>query len=506
MAKCLRARLRIQMNRTDPNLSYECYFLLRTEFEHDGRIWHEPKSLTAFYQSSITTGGIIVDHDNRLFRWDASTNRPPNSVPLEDWPKVLKRGWKNVQFCYMEHFDGQDVDRIQAEFFSNRALAGVAVVIHGIRPREQTRHVIRIPLRTNDSLTPEETAFRLAPEDSPDREWLTICHTDDEGRSEPVCFGPFHSDMPTRCWQLKLDSALPGLAPMQHGKNMQNPVFAVYALMHTDLAGDSAQNDAWSDELHDFFVGKGEALLVDVIPRLIVRRWHSARMDKGYRDVRHALREQSMRHNLTDTDLRCLSIRTLSEGLQGMAAREAEATDLLESLEKAVITLKNSRDHLERKLTRASKRHPRFDLIWHEEGALDSFDSDIRQLQDHIAYLRGDIVCLDRIRNRWRIHFDSRQLAASDHMAVSASVLTIIAAIATLIAILPTHLASPAVQFFKKLQTTPLLGDAIMFLSNPTVLWGIIMLGMWPMIWFLAKTMMRRVRFWWWMILRRMKS
>jgi hypothetical protein len=53
------------------NLSYEFYYLLRTSIDPDMPIHFEPDSFASIAKSSLRHGGLAIDEDKRLFRFDA---------------------------------------------------------------------------------------------------------------------------------------------------------------------------------------------------------------------------------------------------------------------------------------------------------------------------------------------------------------------------------------------------------------------------------------------------
>ncbi len=336
-------RVIFDMNTSHPNLSYEFYYLLRTEFELEGKLWQEPPSLSNFQKPSIKKEGIPFDNDKRLFR--ASTH----SLPLEKWPVFQKCGWENILACYTGHFAGDDV---RAEFFCSHALLGIAMLICDADMSDLAKHRVSIPLQGKDRTVPDEAVFELVPENSPERELLKIFHEPDNGSEQmpgPVCLAAFRPQFSTRHCRIKPGSSDSRLVPMQTASDAPNPIFAVYGLTHGDIVRAEERNATWPGELQNFLEGGGSALLARILPHLIIRGWQFSRMDMAAHDMRRFLQEKCAARSETDSaELRCLPGQKLSEGLQEMATLQAHAKEMSGQLEKAVKTLEVHRNNTER--------------------------------------------------------------------------------------------------------------------------------------------------------------
>jgi len=502
------------MNTAHPNLSYEFYYLLRTRFEHYDMLWQEPCHLSAYQESCITKRGMTVDKDKRLFRWDACTNRPPHSASVEDWAKVLKRGWKNIQLCYTEYFLDQDLDRTHAEFFCNRALIGVALLISDTNFSVLEKHKIRVPLQKKEDSAPDEAVFSLVPKDSSERHLLKIFHApsgDDSAdrMPEPACLTVFHPQFSIRHWQLRLDSSAPRLALMKASEDAPNPIFAVYGLTCGNLIEAEERKAGWPDELEDFLRGEDDAVLTHILPRLMIREWQFARTDLAADSIRQCLSFHTATFNKADLELRCLSSNKLSRGLQDMAALQANAKAVLGNLEKAFRMLEIHRDDIGKKLKRARKHSPHFDPVWcyEDESPLqDGFDTDVRDLKHHAACTRGDLISLDGIFRQWRMHFDTRQLALSAFLGNLHIIMGVIIAVGVAGIIssgldAPQNgkgsLLSPLMHFFREMQEQPLISDFIMLLSSPAVLCALVVIFLLLVLCFFSGMARRQAECWW---------
>lgn len=485
------------MNTDHPHLRYEFYYLLRTAFKHGNRLWHEPESLSAFQNSSLATGGIIVDRDKRMFRWDAFTNRPPHAVSIEDWPKVLKRGWKNIQFCYIEHFDIQEIDRTQSEFFCNRALIAVSLVIYDADMKALSTYEIGVPLQKENDATPDEVIFTPAPENSSERRLLKVFHISDKSAGqtpEPTCLTTFHPQFSTWHWQLKLDSSAPRLARMKE-TDASNPVFTIYGLAFGEVVKtDTQKAGVRAKELSE--------VLARILHHLLVRRWQFVRMDLASEFMRQRLQTHRSAWNKTDRELRCLSNQKLSGGLHEIVGLEADAMDVIGNLQKAVQNLEVHKNSLERKLKHLSSVNRRWRFIWQYKDhspLIEGFQSDTRNLQNHIAYTQGDLVCIKGIRNRWRLHFDARKAALTERLTHLVTFLVIIVIGITALGMNRPQsdegsFLSTIVRFFNDLQKVPLIADFFTLMSNPVVCWTLIL------IFFLSaflKMAVRKMETWW---------
>lgn len=480
------------MNTQHPNLSYEFYYLLRTEFELNGSLRQEPPSLSNLQNPSVTEDGIPVDSDKRLFRLST------HSLPLEKWPVFQNCGWRNILACYTRHFAG---DGVRADFFCSHALLGIAMLICDADMSDLAKHKVRIPLEGKGHIVPDEAVFELVPENSSGRELLKVFHEPDDGSEQmpgPACLTAFRPQFSTRHYRIEPGSSDSRLVPMQTVPDAPNPVFEVYGLAHGDVIRAEARKAAWPCELQNFMEGEDAALLVRILPHLITRRWQFSRMDMAAHDMRRLLREKCAARSETDAaELRCMPGHKLSEGLQDMADLQAHAKEVSGQLEKAVKTLEVHRNNTERRLKRADRHDPRWRVVWQNEDEApipDRFNAGVRNLQNHIDYIRGDRTALDGIRDRWRLHFEERRLVLNEQLAISASVLTIIAAIATIFTILPESLVLPLKHLFTDWQAQY---RTVRFLSHPVVLLVSVFLVLWPVLWFLIRTVARKGRFWW---------
>jgi len=490
------------------NLSYEFYYLLRTEIEAEGKLFREPPTLSALRQSSIDKDGMLADHGKeRLFRIDTHSFQPyQQPVSVDEWQKVMIFGWKNILARYTAHFDN---DKEKALSFCNKAFLGVIMLICDAELKNLEQYKISVPLQKGGNI-PDEAVFQLVPEDDPEHCLLKISHhLPDNSRAiampEPAVFTAFRPSSSILHCQLKIDTAgSVGLIPME-GENAANPVFLVYGLAHGNVVEAEEQGAKWHDELQNFLVGKGAAVWVRMIPHLLIRQWQFARIDAASRDLRQLLRRgcDIWRKSDEDGELLCLSAQELSEELQNMARLQADAKKMKGLLQKTVKTLEIHRNNLMRVLRRANKDTLQWKLDWKDRDEIpltDGFNSDIRNLQNHLDYIEGDLTRLEGIRSRWYLHFEGRELALHEQLAVSVNILKIIVTLVTLFNILSSFLGKKPDEFVSLLKSYFQQWQAhfpiLALLTHPAAYWLMIILCLFPVFRFFAKEIIRKLKCW----------
>jgi len=504
------------MNTTYSNLSYEFYYLLRTEIEKAGQLVREPRPLSAVTAPRLSQEGLPIDQDKRLFRYQSFieqaendlTDESPQSVPLDEWPQHLQKGWDNIQRHYIEYFAKQGIEATQAQAFCSDALLGVALLINDAQLES---HRITMPLRSPGDRAVSQVAF------IPDTWLLYVDHTPPEDSPfermpEPAILARFEAQFQhiqqDKHWQLLLDLPIPQLAPMEIAANTnhpaQNPIFAVYGVAHGDVMPDTDEED-WPHQLPDFLVGQGPALLVRLLPRLLVREWQFIRMDFAARKVRKYLSASSHLHH--QAQLACLSNQELVDGLQAMAELRADTTLLLGQLQQAIETLEIHHHHSERRLLRTQMASEQWKVIWQHGGEaplLDSFRASQQKLHHHISCIEGELSYLDGIRQKWRLQFEAQQLASSERLGGLGILLALLVAVGTasLMAVgfsyqVSNHqdsFLSPLLQVVKEVQQEPWIVDLFRLLSQPLVYGLLIILLLLPLGWFIGKAGFRKVR------------
>jgi hypothetical protein len=504
------------MNTILSSLSYEFYYLLRTEIEQHHPFWREPPSLSMVPSPSLTETGILIDNDKRLFRYSVLSTVTENEEepsPLENWLEQLKIGWNQIQRCYSQHFANQSISEVQTQAFCHQALLGVALLINDTHLES---HTVMVPFKEPDDSVATQVVFK------PDTWLLQITHTpfensDSEHKSIPALLAKFEAQFQvipqSKHWQIQLEATIPYLAPMKISQDTANPelgpnpIFSVYGLAYGDFQSDDTES--WPQALQDFLVNNEPAVLVRTLPRLLLREWQLTRMDLAVLMVRQYLQKSST-HYHKQVKLPCLSARKLSYGLQTMAEVAADTSLLLGQLQQAIETLEIHRHNLEYRLQRARRYRSDWHVLWqYEEEApiLDHFQADQQKLHNHITYLNSELTYLEGIRQRWHLHFEGQQLAQTEQLGSLARILAFLVAIgiASLTAVSlsypqPTDngsFLSPIVHFFYTLQTEPIIADIIMLLKQPMVYWLLILIILWPIVWGWGKTFVRKIRCSW---------
>ncbi len=478
------------------SLSYEFYYLLRTQVEQDNRHQSEPESFFTD-NPSLRQEGIPIDEDKRLFRSETYiVPSSPTGLP-EQWAEQLNQSWEQIQRSYQEHFAKEAVSEVQAKEFCSQALLGVALLIADTQVESYS---IAMPLHDNNAA--DQVVFK------PGADLLGVIHQPKHrDAAKLVRFEPARRRNSKIHWQLRFDAATPYLAPMDMTTDTPNPhfaanpVFAIYGLAHGDLP----KAEEWPRQLQDFLLGGDGAVLVRVLPRLLIRQWQFSRMDSAARLVRKYLHQQSNYFN--QTRLRCLSNRELSNGLQTLAELDADATRLLGKLSQAIKTIEIHKDNLTLRLKQAEQHSDQWSLIWqHNQEAplLDSFAADQQKLQNHITYIQGEQTYLEGIRRRWHFNFEGRQLAWTERLGNLGSILAFLVGVGVA-SITASTLSqsdsyssdswlSPLVQWLYGLLTIPWITDFIRLLNNPLTYISLVIVFVLPIAWHWGNAVIRKIR------------
>jgi hypothetical protein len=485
------------------SLSYDFYYLLRTQVELDNGFQSEPFGFLTADKPSLRQTGIPIDEDKRLFRSETFVESSQTGLPAQ-WLVQLKQGWAQVQGSYQEQFAKEGLSNDQANEFCAQALLGVALLI---ADAQLDSYTITMPLQ--GSRTADHVVFK------PGQDLLGVVHqlpkdSDAARMPAPAMFARFESARRRKFvhWQLRLDAAKPHLAPMDmptdtaNPQVAANPVFAIYGLAHGELP----EAEAWPQQLQAFLLGGDAAVLVRVLPRLLIRQWQFSRMDLAASLVRLYLRKQSTHFN--QAPLSCLSSRDLSLGLQTLADLDADTRLLLGNLQQAITTIEIHQRNLTRRLQKADQHSAQWRVIWQrnqEMPLLDSFDADQQKLQSHITYIEGGLTSLEGIRRCWHFHFEGRQLVWTERLGSLGSILAFMVAVGVA-SITASTLSqsdrvtgnhswlSPLVQWLDELLTQPWASDVIRLLSNPLVYISLVFVLVFPIGWHFGKAVVRKIR------------
>lgn len=446
------------------NLSYEFYYLLRTSIDPDIPNCSEPDSFASIANPSLRKTGLPIDEDKRLFRSDTFFDL------FEQWQQQLLYAWGDIRKFYQSHFEKQGLVESEVEAFCQQALLGVAVVIADVKLDSYT---VSLPLSGDDD------DFIFQP-----RRWLMGV----ERESVSASLFDF-----TRChYQLQLDNNWVQLAPFSIDSFTANPVFAVYGLEHGELSADDGS------ALQDFLLGNKGALIVRLLPRLLTCQWQAMRQDLAARDVRRYLRSQSRFFN--KVNLPCLSNSNLSEGLQNMAALDADITLSLGKLQQAAKTIEIQQHNVEHRL-RQTQSNSEWNVILRDEDAplLETFKLEQQKLQNHASYIEGELTYLEGIRRRWHLHFEGRQLAWSERVGGLGNILAfLVAVVAASIAVSDTKASegswlTPLVEYFDNLQSYAWVTDLVHLFNNPLFYWLFALVLLSPIFWHWGKSLLRKI-------------
>ncbi len=353
----------------------------------------------------------------------------------------------------------------------------------------------------------------------PDTWLLYVDHTPHEDSPfermpEPAILARFEAQFQhiqqDKHWQLLLDLPIPQLAPMEIASNSSNPslapnpIFAVYGVAHGEVIPHAGEEE-WLYQLQDFLVGQGQALLIRLLPRLLVREWQFMRMDLAANLVRKYLHSSS--HLCGQAQLACRSHQELVNGLQSMAELRADTTLLLGKLHQAIKTIDSHQHHSERWLLRTQRAIRQWKVIWEHKGEaplLDSFRANQQKLHDQISYIEDELTFLDGIRQKWRLQFEALQLAGSERLGSLGIVLALLVAIGTAsltaagfgygVSNHHDSFLTPLVQLVKEVQKEPWIADLIILLSQPVVYWLLIIVLLLPIGGFIGKAWFRKIR------------
>ena len=407
-------------------LNYEFYFLFQVEYDDPQKPWREPLSLTV----KDNLHSIRIDEDKRLFRYAPKdkTGKPA----LNEWKQHLQQGWAQVQACYQDTFQPQ-------------AFMGLALLI---LDESVAKHQIQCNT-TEGTVTFKPSTTKTSSEK------ILLKVTDGLGELidtlEPVTLEEFTPEYKPATyqhnWQIQLSANQQiQLIPMQLGENYPNPIFAVYGLAHSNLPPEAA------NQLQDFLCGNSQVTLMwHILPRLLMQKWQFKRLDIAAYQLRRELDSKNRFYQqIPDSYLECASNQKLELDLRAMTQMDAVAKQVLARVDAGNKTLEINRYNLERHLQRSKQIWQELDntptdkkyewiVEWQngtETPLLDSFDLNIRKLQNHTTYTQDALAYLDGIRTLWQLHLDGRRLQYESNIQVTVLVLTFIAAFAAVVALI----------------------------------------------------------------------
>lgn len=412
------------MSEQESCLNYEFYFLFQIESEYNGKHYTEPVSLSNdlieckehFYSFKQ------IDKDKRFFRYSSKCSN------LEQWDEELQNVWKDIIACYTFYFqqDNSDITDDEIKIFCEQAFMGVSLVI-----MDETLEHHQIKLNTVQG----EVIFKPSVDKTPSEKFLLQVHNE-KCMPKSAHFEEFEIDgqkKSLKYWHIQLSSTQPPrLKPIEDGENKPNPVFCVYGLAHGKLDPVESVDVNWADQLHMFLCGGKSKVLVYVILRLMVEKWQFTRLYFDAVQFRKCLDlKNDVYKQQTDDSLACYTNQKLAKGLRDMTTLTTNAQRVLARLDAGIRTLEINRNNLERELQRRREvwqileeyPEPKLDwnLTWqHDNHAplLDSFNLNIRNLQNQVTYIKDAVTYLGGIREHWQLHMDERRLKVSQRLSV----------------------------------------------------------------------------------------
>lgn len=383
------------------NLDCQFYFLFRTQLWREGQLEQEPFEGRF---NSILEDGIAIDSDKRLFRRDFRQ--------LDQWQTEFKQAWADIVARYTATLPGETAsDFYQAAFY------GVIVLI---MDENVARHRVEMALERG-----QQTAFVLP------KQPALLFEVADRELEMPAPARCYAFEMADRqAYRLKIDS-YPYLAPLT--SEAYSPIFAVYAVEHSNGLSNFGEILPWVEPFQRLMCAPAErgisAVLVRVLPRVIMRLWQFNRIDQAARQQRRRLQAaQSYYQQLSA--LQCESARALEAQFRELEQLRTEAEQVQARIHQALQTLKINRANLESCLQRARRHYrARWRLSWRfetEAPLIEQFNLDREKLQNHQAYLQGDLIHLAGFRRQWSAHLESRRLKTGERLNVLLLIFTAI--------------------------------------------------------------------------------
>jgi hypothetical protein len=455
------------------------------EYEDINESWREPLTFpNSVIQKDLHS--LRIDKDKRLFRYAPPLTESGELPPLEEWQQHLQHAWQQIQASYQDTF--------QPQAFIGMALLILdeSVATHQVQCHYPAGTVTFKP--TTDKIPNEKILLTVTSEELHD----TLPATLEEFEPE------FQPTTDWDNWQLQFSSQTFHLTPMKIGEQYPNPVFTVYGLAHGILP------DKAAEQLQSFLCSGKVALMWQVLSRLIMQKWQFKRLDMAAYEFRKRLDVENGRYQqIPNMLLECASNKKLELNLLDMSKIEAEAKQMLARLDAGTRTLEINRYNLERHLhrseqvwqclneTTAEKYH--WKLAWQndtETPLLDSFDLNIRQLQNHTTYLQDALAYLEGIRARWQLHLDGRRLQYEFNIQIMLLMLTFIASFTGVVAFI-TQNPEQVAFLLKGLSNNPQqitkIGHLLLIGINLLILIFFVL----PFCYFYMKFLWKKLRCWW---------
>jgi len=447
------------INNQNTNFEYVFFFLLRTKLPtEEGTLVDEPKSL-GYDKQTAKQHGIPFERDKRLF-----FRQVPENALLDKWELHLKQSWQDICELYAKHF-GSTLEI--AQNYCSKALFGVTMVILDDSDN-LAQHTVRVTSQENLCFVKSETDDFL----------FNI--SKDNVNATLHSFIPKISSGKDIFKNLRLSlTAEPKLKPFKLGEFQPNSVFLVCGFSY-------GGNEQWKDSIEKLLMQTGPAnrksLLATVFTRLIMGQWQFKRMDEEAREIRSRLQPVINHYsNYSNAQPPCLRTRTLEKHLQDMQSHKTEAHLIISRIDGALQTLDINGYNLVARLKQIHQEinqqqwqiHFQKDevekLQWPpdsevEAQLLNKFHINIKNLEDHRAYLQQKVTYLEGLQEKWRLFLSKRHSLSSEHLN-------------TLVTLLIIMLAGTGASFtFNR-------GPFGLDIGNKYLFWSVLSLVIFPIVW-----------------------
>ena len=292
----------------------------------------------------------------------------------------LATAWKMILQHYTDAYAEIPPLNDKARKFCETAFLGVVLLI---MDEDIKRHQVLMPHRMGNDL-----CFAL-PKFAP--QLLTVA-----GEQMPDIAKLYAFSAESKTYALKFAGNQPELVPVQPEATANNPIFAVYAMEHSNGLSQSNEILPWVEPFQNFLCvesAEQPGLLNSLLPRLIMLQWQFQRIDIAAKFQRQTLHQSNtLYRNKSDQYLICTPNRELEQQLREIEQLRTEADYLSGRLLQAMRTLKITQTNLKHHLE-ATQYQSRWQVNW-QPPLLEGFSQAINKLDNHQTYLQGEVTYL----------------------------------------------------------------------------------------------------------------
>ncbi|OQW91384.1 MAG: hypothetical protein BWK79_16990 [Beggiatoa sp. IS2] len=402
------------------SLSYDFFFL----FRRDAHELEEVFPLPDLSRKDLMGNGIFVDEDKILI------SRSYAQQPLDESLKLMAKAWQDIVARHQKAIIAENAKKIEESCRS--ALLGVAVVIMDDSLDSHTLTIENKELsKPSSSITfkrSQQTLFTLSNgENTTSFEQFTACFADG------ACKSRYSLSLVFQDAEVFLKPILG--EEILDKETTRTPIFAVYGIEHPGV-GKSFKTESWPKELQQILSGKGKdlqelPLLVPVISRLLMRQWQFTRMDCAATRLRGDLQKDVSYRQLSQAELICKSNRQLEQDLEQVIDKHTVQVKHLQArLLQAIKTLQINLNNLNKRLGEIQPRcqAQNWQFIG-QDSLVETFERDMRTLENHQSYLTGETLHLEGLHQRWHLQLDGRRLALSEHIGTLGHILILLVAL-----------------------------------------------------------------------------